>query len=108
MKNNVIFAVVVVVFAFVPVFMAQQVGTMAPMAKVESSSAGVYKYSGDTKGEVTFDHNAHVEALDQDCSSCHKDGAAITIASMSDGHGLCGECHEQTSDMKQCSSCHSK
>ncbi len=109
MKNNVIFAVIVVVFAFVPVFLAQQDGSNAPITKVEAPQEGVYKYEGATKGVVEFDHNMHKDALDQDCSSCHEgEPATIAITGMSDGHGLCGGCHEQVEDMSACNTCHSK
>ncbi len=107
--KNLLFAVLVVVFAFVPVFLAQQDGTTAPITKVEVLAAGVFQYEGDTKGIVKFDHNMHKDALDQDCSSCHE-GEPVTIAitGMSDGHGLCSGCHEQVEDMAACNFCHSK
>ncbi|MBN2644979.1 MAG: hypothetical protein JXR59_05835 [Desulfuromonadaceae bacterium] len=107
--KNLLFAVLAVVVAFVPVFLAQQDGTNSPIAKVEVLPEGVYKYTGATKGDVKFDHNMHKDALDQDCSSCHKgEPATITISSMADGHGLCGGCHEQVEDMNACKACHSK
>lgn len=107
--KNLLFAVLAVVFAFVPVFLAQQDGTTAPITKVEVLEEGVYKYEGATKGFVKFDHNMHVEALEDDCSSCHEgEPAKIDVSSMSAGHGLCGSCHEQVDDMQACATCHSK
>jgi hypothetical protein len=107
--KNLLFAVLAVVFACVPVFLAQQDGTSAPITKVEVLPEGVYKYEGATKGVIKFDHNMHKEALDNDCSSCHEgEPAKIDVSSMSAGHGLCGGCHEQVEDMAQCTTCHSK
>ncbi|OQY18532.1 MAG: hypothetical protein B6I36_06725 [Desulfobacteraceae bacterium 4572_35.1] len=107
--KNLIFAVLVVVFAFVPVFLAQQDGTTAPMTKVEVLAEGLFQYEGATKGIVKFDHNMHKDALEQDCSSCHEgEPAKISISSMSEGHGLCSGCHEQVDDMNACNTCHSK
>lgn len=107
--KNLAFVVLAVVFSFVPVFLAQQNGVKAPIVKVEVLEEGVYKYEGDTKGNVYFDHNMHIEALDEDCASCHEgEPAKIEISDMSNGHGTCGECHDQVDDMESCNSCHSK
>ncbi|OQY23831.1 MAG: hypothetical protein B6I37_04645 [Desulfobacteraceae bacterium 4572_35.2] len=110
--KNLLFAVLAVAFAFVPVFLAQQDGTTSPITKVEVLEEGVYKYEGASKGFVTFDHNMHKEALDQDCSSCHDaKPAKIDVSSMSAGHGLCSGCHDEVEDMKNvagCAMCHSK
>ena len=107
--KNLLFAVLVVVFAFVPVFLAQQDGSTAPITKVEVLAEGVYQYEGATKGEVEFDHNMHKDALEQDCSSCHEgEPATIAVTSMAEGHGLCSGCHEQVEDMNACNACHSK
>ena len=107
--KNLVFVVLAVVFSFVPVFLAQQHGVKAPMVKVEVLEEGVYKYEGDSKGSVYFDHNMHNEMLDDDCSSCHEgEPAKIEITDMSSGHGLCSQCHDQTDDMEACSTCHSK
>lgn len=107
--KKLIFALIVVVIALVPVFLAQQNGTSAPIVKVEILEKGVYKYKGETKGIVMFNHNQHTEMLDGDCESCH-DGepAKIEVSDMSSGHGLCGRCHDQTDDMNACNFCHSK
>ncbi|MCD6582395.1 MAG: cytochrome c3 family protein [Desulfuromusa sp.] len=107
--KNLVFVVLAVVFSFIPVFLAQQNGIKAPMTKVEVLEEGVYKYEGDSKGNVYFDHNMHQEALDGDCSSCHEgEPAKIEIIDMASGHGLCSQCHDQTDDMDACNTCHSK
>lgn len=107
--KNLMFVVLAVVVAFVPVFLAQQDGTTAPITKVEVLEEGMYKYEGATKGFVEFDHNMHIEVLDQDCSSCH-DGepAKIDVSTMSSGHDFCSSCHDQVNDMAACATCHSK
>ncbi len=107
--KNLVFIVLAVVVSFIPVFLAQQNGIKAPMTKVEVLEEGVYKYEGDTKGSVYFDHNMHQEALEGDCSSCHEgEPAKIEITDMASGHALCGQCHDQTEDMNACKHCHSK
>jgi hypothetical protein len=107
--KNLVFVVLAVAFSFLPVFLAQQNGIKAPITKVEVLEEGVYKYEGETKGSVYFDHNMHVEALDQDCSSCHEgEPAKIAITDMASGHGLCSSCHDQVDDMDACNTCHSK
>ena len=107
--KNLVFVIVAVVFSFVPVFLAQQQGIKAPIVKVEVLEEGVYKYEGDSKGSVYFDHNMHVEALDEDCSSCHEgEPAKIEITDMSSGHGTCSNCHDEVDDMASCSTCHRK
>ena len=107
--KNLVFIVLAVAFSFVPVFLAQQNGVKAPMTKVEVLEEGVYKYEGDTKGSVYFDHNMHQEALEGDCSSCHEgEPAKIEISDMASGHGLCSQCHDQTDNMDACNHCHSK
>jgi len=107
--KNLVFVVLAVVFSFIPVFLAQQNGIKAPITKVEVLEEGVYKYEGDSKGTVMFDHNMHVDALDQDCSSCHEgEPAKIAITDMASGHGLCSTCHDQVDDMEACNTCHSK
>ncbi|MCK4503662.1 MAG: cytochrome c3 family protein [Desulfuromonadales bacterium] len=107
--KNLAFVVLAVVFSFIPVFLAQQNGIKAPIVKVEVLEEGVYKYEGDSKGSVYFDHNMHIEALDEDCSSCHEgEPAKIEITDMSSGHGACSACHDEVDDMDACSSCHSK
>ena len=108
--KNLAFVVLAVVFSFVPVFLAQQNGVKAPIVKVEVLEEGVYKYEGDTKGNVYFDHNMHVEALEEDCSSCHEgdEPAKIEITDMASGHEACSACHDEVDDMEACSACHSK
>lgn len=107
--KNLLFAVLAVVVAFVPVFLAQQDGNSAPIVKVEVLPEGVYKYKGATKGDVKFDHNMHIEAAESDCSRCHEgEPAKIDVSDMSAGHALCGTCHTQVEDMSACNKCHSK
>lgn len=108
--KNLLFVGLVVVFAFVPVFMSQVDGTTAPIAKVEvQEQTGIFNYEGATKGVVTFDHNMHVEVADKDCSSCHAgESVIVDVSTMSTGHGLCSSCHEEVDDMKACTTCHSK
>lgn len=107
--KNLVFVVLAVAFSFIPVFLAQQNGIKAPITKVEVLEEGVYKYEGETKGNVYFDHNMHVELLDQDCASCHEgEPAKIAITDMASGHGFCSSCHDQVDDMDACTTCHSK
>ncbi len=108
--KNLAFVVLAVVFSFIPVFLAQQNGIKAPITKVEVLEEGVYKYEGDTKGNVYFDHNMHVEALEEDCSSCHEgdEPEKIEITDMASGHETCSACHDEVDDMEACSACHSK
>lgn len=107
--KNLVFVVLAVAFSFIPVFLAQQNGIKAPITKVEVLEEGVYKYEGETKGSVYFDHNMHQEALEGDCSSCHEgEPAKIAITDMASGHGLCSQCHDQVDDMDACNTCHSK
>jgi len=105
--KNLVFVIVAVVFSFIPVFLAQQNGVSAPMTKVEVLEEGVYKYEGDTKGTVMFNHNMHQEM--GDCESCHEgEPAKIVITDMASGHGTCGACHDEVDDMDSCNHCHSK
>jgi hypothetical protein len=107
--KNLVFVALAVFFSFIPVFLAQQNGIKAPITKVEVLEEGVYKYEGDTKGTVMFDHNMHIEMLDQDCESCHEgEPAKIAITDMASGHDTCSACHDQVDDMEACSTCHSK
>ncbi|MEA3361886.1 MAG: cytochrome c3 family protein [Thermodesulfobacteriota bacterium] len=105
--KNLAFVVLAVVFSFIPVFLAQQNGIKAPITKVEVLEEGVYKYEGDTKGNVYFDHNMHQEM--GDCEDCHEgEPAKIEIIDMASGHETCGMCHDEVDDMDACSACHSK
>ena len=105
--KNLAFVVLAVVFSFIPVFLAQQNGIKAPITKVEVLEEGVYKYEGDTKGSVYFDHNMHQEM--GDCEDCHEgEPAKIEITDMASGHEACSACHDEVDDMEACSACHSK
>ncbi len=105
--KNLAFVVVAVIFSFIPVFLAQQNGIKAPITKVEVLEEGVYKYEGDTKGNVYFDHNMHQEMAD--CEACHEgEPATIAITDMASGHATCGACHAEVDDMDACSTCHSQ
>jgi hypothetical protein len=105
MKNTLL-VIVLIVFAFVTVFLAQHDGTNAPITKVDNQEPGVYTYTGETRGEVVFDHNAHSEMMG--CKDCHGETpGAIDVTTMEGGHGLCASCHNDMG-IGDCTVCHSK
>ena len=105
MKNTLL-VIVLIVFAFVTVFLAQHDGTNSPITKVDNQEPGVYTYTGETRGEVVFDHNTHSEMMS--CTDCHSDTPGkIDVTTMEGGHGLCQSCHNDMG-LGECTLCHSK
>jgi hypothetical protein len=104
--KSILIVVVLIVFAFVTVFLAQHDGTNSPITKVENQEPGVYTYTGETRGEVVFNHNVHSEMMD--CTDCHGGTPGkIDVTTMEGGHGLCQSCHNDMG-LGECGICHSK
>jgi predicted CXXCH cytochrome family protein len=58
------------------------------------------------KGDVTFDHAAHVGRRET-CRTCHGDGPAQKVALGKDrAHVLCVGCHASRTGPKACGGCH--
>lgn len=51
MMKNILLVIVLIVFAFVSVFLAQHDGTNSPITKVNNREPGVYTYTGETRGK---------------------------------------------------------
>lgn len=61
-----------------------------------------------SKGDVTFDHQAHAEILG-DCAKCHEgEPAKIEIDKASAHKASCKDCHKEMGGPTKCNDCHKK
>ena len=71
-------------------------------------AADVVKYEA-KNGTVTFNHKAHQEKLNKDCSKCHAGTPAKIELDKDSAHKLCKGCHETAkAGPTKCNECHKK
>jgi len=61
-----------------------------------------------SKGNITFDHNAHQEKLAGDCAKCHEGEPAKIEVDKDFGHKTCKACHKEMNGPTKCNACHKK
>ncbi len=60
------------------------------------------------KGNVTFDHKAHADALGS-CDACHEGEPAKIAIDKNSAHGAaCKDCHKEKGGPTKCNDCHKK
>ncbi len=78
---------------------------LASAGVVVAADSVVYEAS---KGNVTFDHKAHAEILN-DCSKCHAGEPAKIEIDKSSAHSTsCKDCHKEMGGPTKCNDCHKK
>lgn len=70
-------------------------------------AADSYTYEN-KKGTITFDHKAHQERVDNDCSKCHEGTPAKIEVNKDFGHKTCKGCHKEMNGPTKCNDCHKK
>lgn len=61
-----------------------------------------------SKGDVTFNHQAHADKLG-DCSKCHEGEPAKIAIDKDAAHGAsCKDCHKEMNGPTKCNDCHKK
>lgn len=60
------------------------------------------------KGTITFNHKAHQERVNGDCTKCHEGTPAKFGITKDFGHNTCKSCHKEMNGPTKCNDCHKK
>ena len=60
------------------------------------------------KGNITFKHKEHQDALNGDCSKCHEGTPGKFGVDKAFGHKTCKGCHKEMGGPTKCNGCHKK
>ena len=73
-----------------------------------AAAADVYTYEA-RNGNVTFEHQGHVDALGADsCAKCHADGPGPIDVTKDWAHETCTGCHKDMGAPARCNDCHKR
>ncbi|KIH76375.1 hypothetical protein SAMN05660860_01420 [Geoalkalibacter ferrihydriticus] len=83
------------------------VAVIAAAAYAFAAAADVYTYEA-RNGNVTFEHQAHVDYVGGDCAKCHTDGIGPIDVTKDWAHETCTGCHKEMGAPARCNDCHKK
>lgn len=89
--NKIVFVVMLLIFACVTGASAADVITLE-----------------NKKGTITFNHKAHQERVDGDCTKCHEGTPGKFGIDKDFGHKTCKGCHKEMNGPTKCNGCHQK